>query len=230
MSDAVVRREEIRRRMDAAALRAGRAPSEVSLVAVSKTQPAEAVRELFEAGQGVFGENRVQELLAKAPLLPGAVRWHLIGHLQKNKIRKVLPAVELIHGVDSLELARDIDRIAAELGLFPRVLLEVNVAGERTKFGFAPDAVRASLDDLLSLPRVQVEGLMAIPPAVDQPGDARPFFAALRMLRDDLAVRSGVPLATLSMGMSGDFESAIAEGATLVRVGTALFGPRPRAA
>lgn len=228
MNDAVLRREEIRSRMDAAALRAGRDPSEVDLVAVSKTQPAEAVRELFEAGQGVFGENRVQELLAKAPLLPGAVRWHLIGHLQKNKIRKVLPAVELIHGVDSLELAREIDRIAGELGLFPRVLLEVNVAGERTKFGFAPDAVRASLDDLLALPRLQVEGLMAIPPAVDHPGDARPFFAALRGLRDDLAARSGAPLSTLSMGMSGDFESAIAEGATLVRVGTALFGPRPR--
>ena len=226
MRDFGVRLEEIRGRMDLAARRSGRDPSGVALVAVSKTQPAEAVRGLYEAGQRVFGENRVQELLAKAPLLPGSVRWHLVGHLQRNKIRKVLPAVELIHGVDSLELARDIDRIAAELGMFPRVLLEVNVAGERTKFGFTPEGVRSALDELLGLSRVQVEGLMAIPPAAEKPEEARPYFAALRRLREELADRSGAPLSTLSMGMSGDFEEAIAEGATLVRVGTALLGPR----
>lgn len=216
----------IRERMAAAARKADRSPADITLVAVSKTHPAESVREAFDAGQQVFGENRVQEIVAKAPLLPGALRWHLIGHLQKNKIRKVLPLVELIHGVDSLELAREIDRVAADLGLFPRILLEVNVAGEETKFGFDPDVLRTQLRDLLSLPRVQVEGLMTIAPWTEEPEEVRPVFSRLRLLRDEYAARSGSPLSTLSMGMSGDFEVAIAEGATLVRVGTSLFGKR----
>jgi pyridoxal phosphate enzyme (YggS family) len=217
----------LRERLTEAARKAGREPSSVELVAVSKNHPAESVREAFEAGQVLFGENRVQELLAKAPLLPAKVRWHLIGHLQKNKIRKVLPVVELIHGVDSLELARDIDRIAGELGLFPRVLLEVNVSGEETKFGFKPDTVRGEIESLLALPRVQVEGLMTIAPYVEDPEKVRPVFHNLRLLRDDLAARTGTPLPVLSMGMSGDFEVAVAEGATLVRVGTSIFGERP---
>jgi pyridoxal phosphate enzyme (YggS family) len=217
----------LRERLTEAARKAGREPSSVELVAVSKNHPAESVREAFEAGQVLFGENRVQELLAKAPLLPAKVRWHLIGHLQKNKIRKVLPVVELIHGVDSLELARDIDRIAGELGLFPRVLLEVNVSGEETKFGFKPDTVRGEIESLLALPRVQVEGLMTIAPYVEDPEKVRPVFRNLRLLRDDLAARTGTPLPVLSMGMSGDFEVAVAEGATLVRVGTSIFGERP---
>ncbi len=223
------RLEGIRVRIADAAARSYRAASEVELIAVSKTQPAEAVREAYEAGQPVFGENRVQELLAKSPLLPSAVRWHLIGHLQKNKIRKVLPVCELIHGVDSLELAQDIDRIAAECGLFPKILLEVNVSGEGTKFGFKPEVVESQIEQLLALPRVQVEGLMTIAPLCETAEDARPFFAALRTLRDHLAAKSGVPLTVLSMGMSGDFEVAIEEGATLVRVGTAIFGSRPKA-
>ena len=218
----------LRARLVQAAENAGRDPSGVELVAVSKNHPAESVREAFEAGQVLFGENRVQELLAKAPLLPAKLRWHLIGHLQKNKIRKVLPVAELIHGVDSLELARDIDRVAGELGLFPRVLLEVNVSGEETKFGFKPDTVRAEIDALLALPRVQVEGLMTIAPYVEDPEEVRPVFRNLRLLRDDLATRTGTPLPVLSMGMSGDFEVAVAEGATLVRVGTSIFGERPR--
>ena len=220
----------VRQRLASAAEAAGRDPAEVELVAVSKTHPAEAVREAVEAGHLLFGENRGQELLAKAPLLPAKVRWHLIGHLQKNKIRKVLPVAELIHGVDSLELARDIDRIAGELGLFPRVLLEVNVSGEETKFGFSPDRVRADIDALLALPRVQVEGLMTIAPLAENPEDVRPVFRNLRLLRDELAGRTGTPLPVLSMGMSGDFEVAIAEGATLVRIGTAIFGERPKPA
>lgn len=223
-----VRLEEIHSRIRAAARKAGRDPGTVGLVAVSKTHPAESVREAFEAGQAVFGENKVQELIAKAPLLPAAVRWHLIGHLQSNKIRKVLPAVELIHGVDSRDLAADIDRIAAELGLFPRVLLEVNVSGEGTKYGFKPEVLAAQIDELLALPRVQVEGLMTIAPYVENPEEARPYFVRLRELRDELSARTGTPLPVLSMGMSGDFEVAIAEGATLVRVGTAIFGERPR--
>ena len=218
--------QRVRAQLSAAARAAGRDPSEVGLVAVSKTQPAAAVREAFDAGQPVFGESRAQELVAKAPLLPSVVRWHFIGHLQKNKIRKVLPLVELFHAVDSVELALDIDRIAAEFGLFPRVLLEVNVSGERSKFGFEPGAVRGEIERLLTLPRLQVEGLMTIPPAGDSPEDARPFFATLRTLRDEIATESGARLPTLSMGMSGDFVTAIEEGATLVRVGTAIFGQR----
>lgn len=230
MEDLANRLSAIHSRIEAAARKAGRAAAEVGLVAVSKTHPAELVREAFEAGQPVFGENRVQELVAKAPELPAAVRWHLIGHLQKNKIRKVLPLVELIHGVDSLELAEDIDRIAAELGLFPRILLEVNVSGEASKFGFPPEVLRRQLDGILSLRRVQVEGFMTIAPLAEEGEKARPFFAALRALRDELAGEAGVPLPVLSMGMSGDFEVAIEEGATLVRVGSAIFGSRPKAA
>lgn len=229
MSEIAERLVATRERVAEAARKTGRAPEEVILVAVSKTHPAESVREAFEAGQMIFGENRVQEIVTKAPLLPGSLRWHLIGHLQKNKIRKVLPLAELIHGVDSLELAQDIDRVAAELGLFPRILLEVNVSGEETKFGFQPDTLRAQLDALLALPRVQAEGLMTIAPYVENPEEVRPVFAGLRTLRDELAAKSGSPLTALSMGMSGDFEIAIAEGATLVRVGTSIFGERPRA-
>jgi pyridoxal phosphate enzyme (YggS family) len=219
---------EIHVRIAAAAARSGRAVADVELVAVSKTFPAEAVREAWEAGQTLFGESRVQEAAAKIPELPGALRWHFIGHLQKNKVRRALPLFELFHGVDSLELARDIDRIAAEEGVFPRVLLEVNVAGEASKFGFRPDTLERELDALLALPRLQVEGLMTIAPYADEPEHSRPFFAALRELRDRLAASSGAPLTTLSMGMSGDFEIAIEEGATLVRVGTAIFGSRPK--
>jgi len=230
MSEIADRLASIQGRLAAAATAAGRDPGSVALIAVSKTHPVESVREAFEAGQTIFGENRVQELLAKAPLLPAKIRWHLIGHLQKNKIRKVLPLAELIHGVDSLDLARDIDRIAAELGLFPRILLEVNVSGEESKLGFNPGVLRTQVDELLGLPRVQVEGLMTIAPYVENPEEVRHVFRNLRTLRDELATRSGTPLSTLSMGMSGDFEVAIAEGATLVRVGTSIFGSRPKAA
>jgi PLP dependent protein len=208
------------------AQRCGRLPSEIGLIAVSKSQSAEAVREALEAGQLVFGENRAQELIAKVPLLPPSIHWHFIGHLQKNKVRKVLPLVDLVHGVDSTELALDIDRIASELGLFPRVLLEVNVSGEATKFGFTPEVARREAARLLALPRVQLEGLMTIAPVVDAADKARPFFAQLRTLRDRIATENQVDLPTLSMGMSDDFEAAIQEGATLVRLGTAIFGPR----
>jgi PLP dependent protein len=206
--------------------RCGRLLSEISLIAVSKSQSVEAVREALEAGQLLFGENRVQELIAKVPLLPASIHWHFIGHLQKNKVRKVLPLVDLVHGVDSMELALDIDRVASELGLFPRVLLEVNVSGEATKFGFTPEVARQEAPRLLALPRVQWEGLMTIAPMVDTAEKARPFFAQLRMLRDQIAAENQVDLPTLSMGMSDDFEAAIKEGATLIRLGTAIFGPR----
>jgi pyridoxal phosphate enzyme (YggS family) len=212
---------EIRAQISAAAVAAGRDPAEVHLCAVSKTFPAAAVQEALAAGQTLFGENRVQEALEKIPLVAGA-RWHLIGHLQSNKVRKILPLVEMIHSVDSATLARDISRIAVELGLRRRALLQVNVASDDAKFGFTVSDVRASLPELLALPGIEIAGLMTIPPLE---GDPRPHFAALRRLREELATPSH-PLAELSMGMSGDFPDAIAEGATIVRVGSAIFGGR----
>lgn len=218
--------ETVRSRIAAAAARAGRNPAEVELVAVSKTYPAERIREAAEAGQELFGESRVQEALVKIPSLPGRLRWHFIGHLQANKVRKALPLFELIHGVDTVEIARDIDRIAADLGLHPRVLLEVNVSGEGSKHGFTPEDLERALDELLALPRVQVEGFMTMAPLAPEAEASRPFFAALRSLRDRLAERAGIPFQTLSMGMSGDYGVAVEEGATLVRVGSAIFGSR----
>ena len=218
---------QIRAAMESAVARSGRPPDSVELVAVSKTHPPEALVEALEAGQTLFGESRVQEFKAKVPVLPGRVRWHFIGHLQRNKVRQVLSLpVELFHGIDSLELALELERISADTGVRPRILLEVNVAAESSKFGFRPESIRASLEQILSLNRVSVEGLMAIPPAAAEGERARPYFAGLRQLRDALASEFGVGLPVLSMGMSSDFEVAIEEGSTLVRVGSALFGRR----
>lgn len=216
----------IQERIAAAAARASRDVAGIELVAVSKTFPAEDVRSAWEAGQAVFAESRVQEALPKIAVLPGAVRWQFIGHLQKNKVRRALPVFELFHGIDSAEIAGAVDRIAAEEGCFPRVLLEVNVAGEATKFGFSPETLERELDALLALPRLQIEGLMTIAPYSDDPEASRPHFRALRTLRDRIAERTGLPFSTLSMGMSGDFEVAVEEGATIVRVGSAIFGAR----
>jgi PLP dependent protein len=226
MSSLLENLESVHEKIAAASARSGRNASDVELVAVSKTHPAEVVREAVEGGQELFGENRVQEALAKIPLLPGKLRWHLIGHLQSNKIRKALPHFELIHGVDSLDLARDIDRIAAEEGLFPRILLEVNVSGEGSKHGFEPAVLERHLEDLLALPRLQIEGFMTMAPLAPEAEASRPHFRALRELRDALARKAGIPFSTLSMGMSGDYEIGIEEGATLVRVGSAIFGSR----
>jgi len=211
----------------AAAGRAGRDPADVELIAVSKTQPPEAVLEALDAGQTLFGENRVQEAKAKIPLLPGRTRWHLIGHLQKNKIRHALALnFELIHSVDSLDLARDLHRIADEGGLSPRILLEVNVAGESTKFGFPPERLRSQMEELLALDRLNIDGLMCLPPLAPKAEDSRKYFVALREARDRLQTEFRMSLPQLSMGMSGDFGVAVEEGATLVRVGTAIFGER----
>lgn len=210
----------------AAARRSGRSAEDVELLAVCKTFPAEVVREAVDAGQRLFGENRVQELLAKQPQLPAHLRWHLIGHLQSNKVRKVLPCVEAIQSVDSLELARDIDRVAAELGLFPKVYLEVNVAGEASKFGFAPAKLEAHLEELCTLERLEIQGLMCIPPPGKTAEDSRKYFVQLREIRDRLEKEGGVSLSALSMGMSHDYVIAVEEGATMVRVGTAIFGGR----
>lgn len=216
----------VRARIARAAQRAGRQPSDVELVAVSKTHPPEAVREAMEAGQAIFGESRVQEARAKAPLLPGRLRWHFIGRLQKNKVRPALGCFELIHSVDSLELARQIDRVAGEEGQRPRVLLEVNVAGESTKFGFSAGDLRAEAEALNGLGRLEITGLMGMAPYAEEAEDSRPYFVKLRELRDELRETTGWPLPELSMGMSGDYEVAVEEGATLVRVGSAIFGTR----
>ncbi len=220
--------ESILTRIRSAAERAGRDPAGVRLVAVSKTHPAEAVRHVLDTGQRVFGESKVQEAAGKIPLLPRDLEWHFIGHLQTNKIRKALPLFRLFHGVDNSGLAVQMDRIAGECGCSPKILLEVNVSGEGTKFGFRPEALKAELPGLLALPRIQVAGLMTMAPYAADPEASRPYFATLRRLRDELEQHAGTPLPELSMGMSADFEQAVAEGSTLVRIGTAIFGDRPR--
>ena len=216
----------VREKIAEAAARAGRGVDDITLVAVSKTHPPESVSAVLAAGQNVFGESRVQEARAKIPLVPGRARWHFIGHLQRNKIRHALPLFELFHGLDSLETARDIERIASEDGAHPHVLLEVNVAGEGSKFGFSPEKLRTQLEELLALKRLTIEGLMCIPQPQPRAEMARKFFVMLRELRDQLESEFRISLPQLSMGMSGDFTVAIEEGATLVRVGTAIFGER----
>jgi pyridoxal phosphate enzyme (YggS family) len=218
--------ERVREQIEQAAVKSGRAVEDVELVAITKTHPAEKVREAIEAGQTLFGESRVQEARAKIPELPSSMRWHFVGHLQKNKIRHALVLFEMIHSVDSLGLAQEINRIAGEQGLHPRVLLEVNVAGEGSKFGFSVENLRNQMEDLLALPRLSVLGLMAIPPLGQEAEVSRKYFVQLRELRDRLQTEFRVDLAQLSMGMTQDFAVAIEEGATLVRVGTAIFGER----
>jgi pyridoxal phosphate enzyme (YggS family) len=196
---------------------------------VSKTWPVSVVMGAVEAGHVLFGENKVQELCAKAPEMPAHLRWHFIGHLQRNKVRKVLPHVEAVHSIDSLKLARYCDRIAGELKLSPSVYLEVNLGGEESKHGFAPADLKEAIGELGALDQLSVEGLMCIPPAEKDEEKARRWFAKLRDLRDDLEREGGVPLPGLSMGMSHDYVVAIEEGSTIVRVGSAVFGPRIKA-
>ena len=221
--------ERVRDQIAHGVAKAGRSVDDVELVAISKTHEADKVREAIEAEQTLFGESRVQEARVKIPELPSSIRWHFVGHLQKNKIRQALPLFELIHSVDSLALAQDINRIAEEDGLHPRVLLEVNVAGEGSKFGFRPEQLRAEMESLLALPRLSILGLMTIPPVAEEPESSRKYFVQLREFRDQVQTEFHVDLAQLSMGMTQDFAIAVEEGATLVRVGTAIFGERSRA-
>ena len=219
----------VRERIAAAARSAGRDPSSILLIAVSKTFPIEAVREAYAAGHRDFGENKVQEGLQKivsSADLP--IRWHLLGHLQTNKARKTAPAFATIHSVDSVELLRKLDAAAAEAGRTPELLIQVDLAGEATKFGVAPGEVPPLLEAAAALTSAQVVGLMTLPPVPESPEDARPYFKRLRALRDEW-LAAGVPapmLRELSMGMSADFEVAVQEGSTMVRVGTAIFGSR----
>ena len=220
--------ERVRERIMQAAVKVGRSTSDIKLVAITKTHPAEKVREALSTGHTLFGESRVQEARAKIPELPSNLRWHFVGHLQKNKIRHALPLFELFHGVDSLTLAQEMNRIAADEGAHPSVLLEVNVAEEGSKFGFKDETLRAEMESLLALPRLSIEGLMCIPPLADEPEASRTFFVRLRELRDSLEKEFDLRLPCLSMGMTQDFWIAVEEGATLVRVGTAIFGERSK--
>jgi pyridoxal phosphate enzyme (YggS family) len=220
--------ERVWEQITQAAAKAGRASEEIELLAITKTHPAEKVREAIEAGQTLFGESRVQEARAKIPELPSNLRWHFVGHLQKNKIRQALPLFEMIHSVDSLALAQEINRIAEEEGLHPRGLLEVNVAGEGSKFGFASNRLREQMEELLALPRLSIEGLMCLPPLAGEAEASRKYFVQLGELRDSLEKEFELKLPQLSMGMTDDFPVAVEEGATLVRVGTAIFGKRTR--
>ena len=220
--------ERVREQIAQAAVKVGRSAEKIELVAITKTHPAEKVREAIEAGQTLFGESRVQEARAKIPELPSNLRWHFVGHLQKNKIRHALPLFEMIHSVDSLDVAQDINRIAGEQGMHPRVLLEVNIAGEGSKFGFKPETIRAQMESLLALPRLSIEGLMTMPPLAEEAEPLRAFFVQLRELRAALEKEFDLKLPQLSMGMTNDFTVAVEEGATLVRVGTAIFGERSK--
>jgi len=225
------RLEAVRARIERAARQAGRDPGGVTLVAVSKSVPVERLREAIAIGCRVFGENRVQEAAAKMEALSEyqGLQWHLIGPLQTNKIKAAVGRFALLHAVDRLEVAEHLDRAARERGLTQAVLLEVNVAGERTKHGFSPDELARVTERMGAFPGIRVLGLMAVPPAAGAPEEARPHFRRLRMLAAEVQTLKipGVTMRELSMGMSGDFEVAIEEGATMVRVGTALFGPRP---
>lgn len=216
----------VRERIARACARSGRNPDSVALIAVSKGHSPEIIEAAVEQGQTVFGESRVQEAKAKIPQCSGRLRWHLIGHLQTNKCRDAIELFEMIQSVDSLKLATEIDKCADKIGKRMPILLEVNVAGEATKFGFKPEHLEQELATINALRRVEVHGLMTIAPWAPEPEKARPIFARLRELQAKCETILGAPLSQLSMGMSGDFEVAIEEGATIVRLGTALLGPR----
>lgn len=220
---------EVRSRISAAARSVGRDPASVLLVAVSKTFPLDRVREAYDAGQRDFGENRVQEALDKIQASAGLhIRWHLLGHLQTNKARRAASAFATIQSIDSVELLQKVDAAAADTGAAPELLVQIDLAGETTKFGVPPAEAPLLFDAAAGLRAARVVGLMTLPPVPETPEDARPWFIRLRELRDGW-LASGVPAAMLrelSMGMSADFEVAVQEGATIVRVGTAIFGRR----
>jgi pyridoxal phosphate enzyme (YggS family) len=219
---------EIHRRIRTAAGSAGRNPDEIRLVAVSKTRPAADISEACAAGQLLFGENYVQEFAAKTVEVQEQVEWHFIGHLQSNKVKYIAGKVALIHSVDRLALAEEIDRQWGRLGSVCNILVQVNISGEASKSGTTGAGALQLVRECAQLPNVRVLGLMTMPPFFDDPEAARPCFAELRHLAQAIAAQriAGVEMRELSMGMSGDFEAAIQEGATLVRVGTAIFGAR----
>jgi pyridoxal phosphate enzyme (YggS family) len=211
-----------------AAKRAGRDPSSVRLVVVTKTIDIERIREAVSSGATLLGENRVQEAKEKIEKLGPIASWHLIGHLQTNKAKHAVKLFDLVHSVDNLELAKEIDRQASKIGKVQSVLIEVNIAGEASKAGMAVKEAPALVREIAKLKNVSIQGLMTMPPFSDDPEDSRPYFCVLRELAESIAKENipGVSMQELSMGMSGDFEVAVEEGATMVRVGTAIFGER----
>ncbi len=219
----------VRDRIAAACARANRDPSSVTLLAVTKTQPPEIVTEAARLGLTVFGENKVQEAKGKIPLCPGRLNWHMIGHLQTNKARDTVDLFAMVQSVDSLNLAQEINKRAEQASKTMPILLEVNIVGEASKFGYKPEQLLLDFKQLNSLPRLEIHGLMTVPPWSPLPERVRPVFRRLRELKTECEQILGAPLPHLSMGMTGDFEVAIEEGATLVRIGTALFGERPKA-
>lgn len=226
MCDIAENLQAIEDRIDRACERAGRKRSEVELIAVSKTFPAGDVLRAIEAGQRLFGESRLQEAEPKMDMLPGGLHWHFIGRVQRNKVRRILPRFEAVHAVDSSRLAAYMDGIAGEFGMCPKVFLQINVGAELSKGGFDPDELLGEMESLIALRHLSIAGLMCIPPPMPDAESARPWFIKLRELRDRLESEFKVSLPSLSMGMSGDFETAIEEGATHVRVGSSIFGKR----
>ncbi|NJM37682.1 MAG: YggS family pyridoxal phosphate-dependent enzyme [Akkermansiaceae bacterium] len=210
----------------AACSRVGRDPATVDLIAVSKTFPVALIHDAVDAGHRHFGESKLQEAEPKINTLPNSIHWHFIGGVQRNKVRKLLQNFEIIHAIDSLKLAAYVDQIATELGLFPKIFLQVNIGRETTKGGFLEEILRTEMENILSLKRLEILGLMCIPPAGPDPESARKWFASLREMRGALEEEFCVKLPALSMGMSGDFQIAIEEGSTHVRVGSAIFGKR----
>ncbi len=208
--------------------KSGRNPEDCTLIAVSKTKPVEAIMEAYEAGCRDFGENYVQELTEKIPKLPEDIRWHMIGHLQTNKVKYIVGRTYLIHSVDSVKLAREIGKQSEKLGIVSDILLEVNIANEESKFGFKPDEVAEAVSEISSVPGVRIKGLMTSAPICEDPEENRVFFHNMKQLSIDIKKQKtdNVYMDFLSMGMSGDYETAVGEGSTFVRVGTAIFGAR----
>lgn len=219
---------EVRENIQKACEKAGRSPQEVTLIAVSKTKPLFMLEEAYEAGARDFGENKVQEILEKHPKMPEDARFHMIGHLQRNKVKQVLPHAVLIHSVDSYRLAEQISQEAGKLGITAKILLEVNVAKEESKFGMMPEDVEEMAGQIAALPHLQIEGLMTIAPFVDDPEKNRPAFRKLYQLSVDIKKKNidNVNMGVLSMGMTGDYQVAVEEGSTMIRVGTGIFGAR----
>ena len=222
--------EEVREKIRQACQRSGRREEDVTLISVSKTKPVEMLREAYEAGSRDFGENRVQEIMEKYGQMPEDVRWHMIGHLQKNKVRQVIDKAVLIHSVDTVELAEQIEKDAAKRDLTVDILLEVNVAEEESKFGFRTEEVEAAVMKIKEFPHVHIKGLMTIAPFVSNSEDNREVFKKLYQLYVDIRSKNidNVNMSVLSMGMTGDYEVAVEEGATMIRVGTSIFGARTR--
>lgn len=216
----------IRERINLACLRSRRDPTSVHLIAVSKTFSSSDILEAVNSGQNVFGESRLQEAAPKIESLSSAIEWHFIGRVQSNKVRKILPLFDYVHAVDSLKLAVYMDGIAADLGIHPKIFIQVNQSGEASKGGLSVSELRERIHEIAALKHLETVGLMTIPPAVEDPEEARHWFAEMRMLRDEIMQSGEIQIPFLSMGMSGDFEVAIEEGATHVRVGSAIFGRR----